>query len=282
MLDKFLEPLPKITNGFWEPHTSSIDFCETNYFYSQYIVEVHNVWSSIMGLSSFGVLGLIIGNCLNETRNTIAYLILIFIGIGSAGLHGSLHWLLQSADELPMMYLILSLFYLCGEYDAKKGVPNYPRLPHFLSIFAFANTVIYYCFQQLYLVFLLTFISQTTILIKGLYEIVYKNVGRSASAKRINNIGIISMLFVAIPCWLFDMLCCKKFIGLTNSHFFGVTPHVLWHYGAGFAAHCAIVCLECCRMDELDVNYKVTFFGGIFPLVKRVEGAWVSAVCIGK
>eukprot|EP00557_Chaetoceros_sp_GSL56_P004669 CAMPEP_0176506182 /NCGR_PEP_ID=MMETSP0200_2-20121128/16896_1 /TAXON_ID=947934 /ORGANISM="Chaetoceros sp., Strain GSL56" /LENGTH=104 /DNA_ID=CAMNT_0017905795 /DNA_START=573 /DNA_END=884 /DNA_ORIENTATION=+ len=101
---------------FWEPHSSSIDFCESNYLISNYIVEVHNSWSSIVGLSLFGILGLAINNHTRELRHTVAYSILVLIGLGSAGLHGTLHWFLQSSDELPMMYLLLSIIYLCAEW----------------------------------------------------------------------------------------------------------------------------------------------------------------------
>jgi dihydroceramidase len=86
---------------YWEPHTSSIDFCEENYLHSNYIVEIHNVWSSLLGISLFGIIGLIYHPNLNhEKRNLLAYWILVLIGIGSAGLHGSLHWIFQSSDEV--------------------------------------------------------------------------------------------------------------------------------------------------------------------------------------
>jgi dihydroceramidase len=270
--NRFWEPSPhSALEGFWEPHSSSIDFCEANYFRSHYIVEVHNTWSSLMGLSSFGLIGLVIGNHLKESRNTVAYSVLILIGLGSAGLHGTLHWFLQSADEVPMMYLLLSIFYLCGEYDAPVGKPNYPHLPQFLIFLAVANTLLYYCFQQLYLVFLCTFFSEAAVAIAGLRRIIYGTEGRSAIAKRINNIGVSSLFLVALPSWLYDMLQCKKFIGFANGNLFGMTPHIVWHFGAGFAAYCAIVCLECCRMEELKVTYKARFIGGIFPVAKKIH-----------
>ena len=96
---------------FWEPHTSSIDFCETNYLHSPYIVEPHNVVSSLWGLSAIGFIGIYFGNPTNELRFKIAYGILLLIGLGSAALHGTLHWIFQSSDELPMIYLVLSVVY---------------------------------------------------------------------------------------------------------------------------------------------------------------------------
>ena len=258
---------PSTSMHYWEPHSASIDFCETNYFHSNHIVEIHNTRSSIIGLSSFGVMGLMLGNHTGERRNTVAYLVLILIGIGSAGLHGTLHWFLQSADELPMMYLLTCLLYMCAEYDAPRGKPNYPRLPQILSLLATVNTIIYYCFQQFYLVFIFSFGSGGTAVLTWLHYTLYGKPGRSREAQHICSIGVISILMGGLPCWLYDMLQCKSFIGQADHFLHGLTPHVLWHFGAGFAAYCTIVSLECCRMEELGIPYKAKFIGGVFPLI---------------
>ena len=304
---------------FWEPHSSSIDFCESNYLLSDYIVEIHNTWSSILGLSSFGVLGLVCNNHTHEMRHVAAYSILVLIGIGSAGLHGTLHWFLQSSDELPMMYLLLSLIFLCAECDSslqqcdssqQEILPhiitkwNYPRLPKMLTLIAVMNTIIYFWFQKFYSVFLLTFMSETIIVIVSVYYVIYstskinKPVMRKATttttttitrdniefelpaspaaAQRICNTGIISIMVSAVPCWLFDMLQCHRFVDVVNQHLWGMTPHVLWHFGAGYGAYCIILSLECCRLDKLQIPYMVSFqAGGLFPVVvtTRAEGS---------
>ena len=72
--------------GFWEPHSSSITFCETDYAMTDYIVELHNTWSSLLGISLWGVIGLLYANPLNEMRCTLGYMVAILIGFGSAGL----------------------------------------------------------------------------------------------------------------------------------------------------------------------------------------------------
>lgn len=278
---------------FWEPHSSSIDFCESNYLLSNYVVEVHNTWSSIIGLSFFGILGLVRNNHTREIRYAVAYSILILIGLGSAGLHGTLHWFLQSSDELPMMYLLLSIMHLCAECDAPLYKLNYPKQPTMLSLIAMTNTIIYYYLQKIYLVFLFAFISETILVGIWLYLVVYyrhhgnhstRNKTReeetqttstttvSNAAKRICNTGIWSIIVAALPCWLFDMLHCHYFLEISNQHFHGVTPHILWHFGAGFGAYCVILSLECCRLDELQIPYVATFQGGLFPQITTCIG----------
>eukprot|EP00536_Pseudo-nitzschia_multiseries_P010802 jgi/Psemu1/204148/e_gw1.342.40.1 len=118
------------TGGYWEPHSSSIDFCETNYLLSPHVVEPHNVLSSLWGLSLLGVIGMCRGNPTGELRFKVAYGVLGVIGMGSAALHGTLHWVFQSSDELPMIYLVIAGLYCCLENDTKRVA--YPWLPHTL------------------------------------------------------------------------------------------------------------------------------------------------------
>ncbi|OEU10819.1 aPHC-domain-containing protein [Fragilariopsis cylindrus CCMP1102] len=117
-----------VDDGYWEPHTSSIDFCETNYLHSSYIAEPHNLFSSLWGLSLLGLIGIYYGNPTGEIRFKIAYGILILIGIGSAALHGTLNWVFQSADELPMIYLVISALYclieLGDDDDVTVPIPS--------------------------------------------------------------------------------------------------------------------------------------------------------------
>jgi len=200
-------------------------------------------------------------------RHTVAYLALILVGLGSAGLHTTLHWFLQSADELPMMYLLMCLLYLCAEYDAPRGKPNYARLPQLLCLLAKANTILYYAFQQFYLVFLFCFGSEGMAVQVWFHHILYGKPGRSKVAQKICHIGVMSIVVAFFPCWLYDMLQCKSFIESSNVYLHGLTPHVFWHFGAGLSAYCAIVALECCRMEELGIPYKAKFIGGLFPMI---------------
>ena len=137
------------TTGYWSPHTSSIDFCEPNYAHTSHVVEPHNVWSSLVGLSLVGLFGLKYGNPTHEARYVLIYATLILIGIGSACLHGTLHWFFQSSDELPMIYIVIGLFYAVVECEAPRGRPKYAWLPAALVALAAANTAIYYTFQHL-------------------------------------------------------------------------------------------------------------------------------------
>lgn len=266
--------------GYWEPHSASIDFCESNYLHSQYVVEFHNTWSSLAGLSSLGVLGLFHGNPTRELRYALAYQVLIAIGLGSTGLHGSLHWFFQSSDELPMIWLVMSLFYLLAEFDAPlQGPPNYPRLPVVLSYITVLLTAIYYAFQKIYLVFIMSFILETLIVVVWFARVLFAttyggklNDKRKFTTKWLGIMAFASLTLIAFPLWLYDMFQCNTFLPIVDHMYFfrGITPHVLWHFFSGLGAYCAIICLSCCRLEELQIPYELRFRLGFLPTLQRI------------
>eukprot|EP01036_Dinobryon_divergens_P034516 gene34516-44607_t len=85
--------------GYWEPHSSSVEFCEPNYALTPYVAEPHNAWSSIF-IFVIAVNGLFYGNPLDEIRVSLMFIALALVGIGSTALHSTLHWFWQSSDEL--------------------------------------------------------------------------------------------------------------------------------------------------------------------------------------
>ena len=72
------------TTGFWSDplgaHSSSVDFCEPNYYVNAYIVEPHNAFSSLF-ISLIGLLGIIYSNPLGEWPFTLMFAQLIVIGM---------------------------------------------------------------------------------------------------------------------------------------------------------------------------------------------------------
>jgi dihydroceramidase len=188
-------------HGYWEPHSSSVDFCESNYRFSPYLVELHNAWSSLLGIAWFGALGLWQTTTktttmtttrsrtnrssgtgmmvrrphqhqhqhhpLTEWRVRISFAVLLWIGLGSTLLHGTLHWIFQSSDELPMLYIVLCELYSMVEMASPPGRSRYPWLPIVVWLVAIWNTVFYYVFQDWYWVFLVNFSIGSTMTVIG-------------------------------------------------------------------------------------------------------------------
>ena len=150
--------------GIWEPHSSSVDFCEPNYYVTDTIAEPYNAFSSLLltipcfaGLSFFG------GNPTGEIRNDFMYGILIAIGFGSFLLHGTLNWIGQSLDEVPMLWMTLTYIYCLVELNAPKGLQRVVNLEKYLGAFAVVQTLIYFYLRGIYWVFLVIYTSTVVV-----------------------------------------------------------------------------------------------------------------------
>jgi dihydroceramidase len=143
--------------GYWEPHSSSVEFCEPNYQWTIYCAEPHNVWSSAV-ITAMAVVGYLYSNPSQENRFRVMYLILGAVGIGSMALHTTLHWLPQSSDEVPMLWVGLSEIYALYTVKEERNSPRSQALGYAFLGLAVIVTIIYYKYRQIYFVFLLTVI----------------------------------------------------------------------------------------------------------------------------
>lgn len=297
--DRFINTSTKAQiGGYWEPHSSSIDFCETNYLISRYIVEPHNVLSSLWGLCLLGFIGIYWGNPTGELRFKIPYVILIVIGFGSAALHGTLHWIFQSSDELPMIYLVIAAFYCCIEIDTPpQARPKYPWLPHILVLLGIVNTFVYFRFQNIYIVFLATFVSLTVAafflhikialkerkkMLSPVPKSTDKSFGDGLNDVHRNNAKLALRFYawhylvyvgIASPVWFLDQMWCSKFLPFYDNLpflFRGCTLHVVWHATAGFGAHAILQFLIACRMSVLGMSCRIRWIIGLVPVVAPI------------
>jgi dihydroceramidase len=274
-----------MTNGYWEPHSSSVDFCESNYLNTDWIAEPHNAWSSLLGITGFGLLGLwqtsaiaasaVKGPC-QEWRVKLYFAILAITGLGSVFLHSTLHWFFQSSDELPMIYLMLAHLYACAEVDAAPSKPNYPWLAPLMLIIAVVNTITYLTFQHIYWFFLLTFISVSTLaLIWTLHLTFYTRYG-NCDSRRISKTGTAIYVFAGITPWILDMLYCDSVVlpfadNVLTGPFRGLTPHIMWHFAAGYGGYCQAMNLVCCRFEALQIPVTFHYWLGIVPVVQQQQ-----------
>ena len=275
------------SGGFWEPHTSSIDFCESNYLITDLVVEPHNVWSSLVAFTLLGVVGIVYGNPTREWRTFLIYTILLVIGLGSACLHATLHWCFQSFDELPMIFLVVCSLYVVLEVDSPEGERKYPHLAKYLILLSCASTAIYYSFRQLYAVFLATFTSMTVVILclhvkiaQRLYNEVKrdeKNKQFDADENKTKKIALrfyalhhIAYTLIASPIWVIDQFHCGYLLPIYNNLPYpltGMTLHVAWHVCAGIGAHFFVQFLCACRAGALGMVCDTRRVLGILPVV---------------
>lgn len=256
--------------GYWEPHTSSIDFCEPNYALSHYVAEPHNVWSSLY-MAAIALVGVIHGNPIGEWCVSVMYLVLVFVGVGSAGLHSSLHWLYQSSDEVPMLWQTLTfihMMYICRmEKKGKQGSNTGSLL--FLLVGTLL-TVFYYTFQQKYIVFLLSFALSVAIIVVWDRRIVHDMPEGTNKALRVRMHRWAVFLWVgcAFSLWLVDMNFCDQLMPI-YLHTTGFTLHVLWHLLAGFGTFLTATSLVVLRLHDCGHEAELLWIG--FLPVARIS-----------
>lgn len=194
---------------------------------------------------------------------------IFLIGVGSAGLHCTLDWTFQSSDELPMVYLVVSVMHIELELEHNSTSSlKYPQLPVYLVLLMIINTLVYYTFQHLYWVFLVTFSVAITMHIGILFKLNFydKNeITQTPKVKQLFHIFAFNFLGVATPIWVVDMLLCQWYLDTVGSRMYGMTPHILWHFVAGYSAYCTIVYLEILRMNALHKKVDVKYLLGLVP-----------------
>ena len=154
--------VPEFLMGYWEPHTSSIDFCEPNYLLTPYIAEPHNAFSSL-AITALGLIGLLYGNPTQEWRFVVMYGLFAAVGLGSFALHTTLGWLAQSLDEIPINWVNATYIYSLIEMQAKKSTKRIRNVEWYLLAFVVLQTIVYYQMRTWYLFFIITYTSTAAI-----------------------------------------------------------------------------------------------------------------------
>ena len=254
--------------GFWEPHSSSVDFCEPNYLLSEYIAEPHNVWSSLF-ITVIGMVGFFYGNPLNELSVSAMYIILAVIGLGSAGQHTTLHWFYQSSDEVPMLWQILTFLHMLYITNISKNKNSSAPGYAFIGI-AVLQTVLYYRFQQIYAVFLASMVVYSTIIIVGTHSLVYTtNKEHRRLRLKVHYWAVFSYLIFGVALWVIDMNLCSYLTPL-YVRVSGFTLHVFWHIFAGIGSYLTATNLTIMRLQEM--GHKVDLkFVGFLPVPRIVK-----------
>lgn len=95
---------PAKDHGYWDPITSTLDWCEENYYATTYSAEIVNSLTNLMfiWLAFVGI-----NNCLRHGHDRIFLITFIgylIVGSGSFAFHSTLKYPMQLVDELSMIY----------------------------------------------------------------------------------------------------------------------------------------------------------------------------------
>lgn len=261
---------------YWEPVSSTVDWCERNCVYSQYIAEFFNSISNLGLLipSIIGLLGVI--RCQGgrvEKRFILLYGCQIIVAIGSLLFHATLTKLGQFLDEFSMILTGLLFFYVSLEIYPKI---RYPYLPYML--------VLYGCGIVTTAIF-----NIAPIFFQGSFGcllalVLYQTHRLGSSSKESNNVRNLYILgmalwIVGIACWMIDYHGCKVLEKLPFRDFFQL--HAWWHILTGLGSYSASVFFSYQRISRKHGGVRVGFYMG-FPYLecmnpKEVSKSYLSA-----
>ncbi|KPI40798.1 Alkaline ceramidase 3 [Cyphellophora attinorum] len=103
-------------SGYWRPVTSTINWCEEDYYATPYSAELINSLTNLwfIYLAQRGI-----RNCLSQRHDRIflwAFSSYLMIGVGSFIFHSTLKYPMQLLDELSMIYTTCILFFATFEH----------------------------------------------------------------------------------------------------------------------------------------------------------------------
>ncbi|KAG5298302.1 alkaline ceramidase [Histoplasma ohiense] len=139
-------PYPPSRAGYWAPITSTLNWCEEDYYASFYLAEFVNALTNCLFLW-LGVKGLL--SCRRNGHDSIfqiAFLGYLTVGLGSFLFHATLKYPMQLVDELSMIYTTCLVFYATFSYS--KPTKTRILLALFLLALAIVITLYYHYIQN--------------------------------------------------------------------------------------------------------------------------------------
>ncbi|KAF2003235.1 alkaline phytoceramidase [Amniculicola lignicola CBS 123094] len=112
---------PPEQEGRWSPVTSTINWCEEDYYATIYSAEIVNTFTNVlfMYLAAKGI-----HNCLTHGHDNVfvvAFVGYLLVGCGSFLFHATLKYPMQLIDELNMIYTTCLMCYVTFSYGHSKA-----------------------------------------------------------------------------------------------------------------------------------------------------------------
>lgn len=139
-------PYPPATDdGYWAPITSTLDWCEENYYATRYSAEIVNtltntlfIWLGFKGMHM----------CYAHDHDRIFFITFfgyVLVGSGSFAFHSTLKYPMQLVDELSMIYTTCLMFWATFEHKRAQPIP---LLLAFFTIGLAVFITLYYHYLQ--------------------------------------------------------------------------------------------------------------------------------------
>ncbi|EMD01248.1 hypothetical protein BAUCODRAFT_29697 [Baudoinia panamericana UAMH 10762] len=114
---------PAQAEGYWSPITSTLDWCEENYYSTPYAAEIVNTLTNLI-FPYLAIKGCF--NCYSQGHDRVffvAFVGYLIVGLGSFAFHATLKYPMQLVDELGMIYTTCLMFWATFEYRRPPPIP---------------------------------------------------------------------------------------------------------------------------------------------------------------
>ncbi|KAG8625821.1 hypothetical protein KVT40_006222 [Elsinoe batatas] len=116
-------PYPPGKKGYWEPVTSTLNWCEEDYYATVYSAEIVNTLTNLL-FQYLAFKGCY--NCIKNGHDRIFLVTFIgyfLVGTGSFLFHSTLKYPMQLVDELSMIYTTCLMFFATFSHKKKAPIP---------------------------------------------------------------------------------------------------------------------------------------------------------------
>lgn len=241
--------------GYWEPVTASVDWCEANYAVTRYVAEFWNALSSL-AICLVGLIALWLCHAFRlERRFYVLQSLVIVIGIGSAAFHGTLRYDTQMWDEIPMIWALLSWYYLLLQLHSppRRGAPWLRTL---LVVYALVIAFVHYL-CAFTTAFQVHFVIMVTV---GFLLVYHLRKPRDAPAFAYMTRLYFYVFLIASACWLLDKLMCEPLTALLP-----LNPqlHAWWHVLMAINVHFGTQYSLALRLQVLNLDPRPRYILGL-------------------
>ena len=225
---------------------------------TRFVAEPLNTFSNL----SFVILGII--GALHEANERakrsyiLMYLTVSAIGLGSMAFHGTLTFLGQQLDELPMVWFLLGCMFVVNN-DA-MGTPHQKSLVSaMLLAYALVFSAGHIRFKTT-TAFQVHFATLLGLLLLRVYQR-FRTTDVGDDGRHVIKLFAGSGV-LAFACWLVDYHGCSWFADRNNWPFqFVPNGHVWWHLLMGYCAYCSVVMLKVLEAREkakpIEIRYRM-------------------------
>ena len=206
------------------------------------------------------------------------FLVLGIIGLGSVALHSTLHWLWQSADEVPMLWQNLTFLFSLIQISSTNKTRAL-QVGFGIIVIGAIQTYMYYSMRHLYWAFLCQYISMVVVVVVWTSILVFSSTSLPQE-KQVRlwlfSRSLTSYVVIASVLWIYEMNNCELLLP-HYTRWYGLSFHILWHVGAGLGTYLEILLLCAVRAQNQGLVVEVTWKPFLVVPVLAVTGTKATA-----